>query len=79
MKNKNKNKEIEEELKDKFSLDQNEIHLLGELLLQRIQSRYRGLIVDPDNCWGLEEDIKLLEKLSILVVRLQCKRKLREQ
>jgi hypothetical protein len=74
-----KNKESLEKLKDEFSLSQEEIHLFGELLLNRIHSRYNKLIEDPDWCWSLDEDIKLFTKLSIIVVRLQCNKKLREQ
>ena len=71
-------KKYEEKLKNEFSLSQKEIHDYGKLVLRRIQEQHDGLIVEPDHCWGLDEDLKLLTKLSIMVVRLQCGKTLRE-
>ena len=68
----------EEKLKDEFSLSQLEIHNYGQLVLQRLQEKYNGLIQDSDHCWGIDEDLKLLTKLSTIVVRLQCGKRLRE-
>jgi hypothetical protein len=38
------NKKAIEDIKDKFSLSQSEVHLFGELLLEKIQREYQGLL-----------------------------------
>lgn len=68
----------EEDLIKEFSLNQKEVHKCGELLLDSIANQYWGLIEDSDICWGLESDIDFLKKLSIIVVRLQEGKKLKE-
>jgi hypothetical protein len=70
----NKREKHEEELKDKFSLNQREVHLFGELILEKIARRWVGLIEEPDHCWSLDQELDLLKKLTTIVVRLQSGR-----
>jgi hypothetical protein len=67
----------EEQLREEFSLNQYEVHKFGDLLLRRINEEWDNLMIDTDICWGLEDDIKLLNKLTITVVRLQNGKKLK--
>ncbi len=76
MKNKKTKKQIEED-KEKSSLNQEEAHDFGRLVLKRINSSYESLKSDPDMIWTLEDDIELFYKLSIMVVNLQNGKKLR--
>lgn len=67
-----------EDYRETFSLNQQEVHLFGQLLLNQIHNSYEQLINDADNCWCLDANIELLKKLTTIVVRLQCGRKLKE-
>ena len=67
-----------EEDKNEFSLSQTEVYHFGELVLNDLQRNYSGLLDEPDCCWSLDGNLKLFEKLSMMVVRLQCGLILRE-
>ncbi len=78
----NKSKKAEKQLekdREKFSLNQHEVHDFGKLVLSRMHKCYYGLKNDLDVIWTLEDDIELFKKLSIMVVRLQNGKKLKEE
>jgi hypothetical protein len=66
-------------IREEFSLNQKEVHEYGQLLLEKIRMEYEGLIMDSDNCWGLDIDLERLKKLVTIVVRLQNGKKLKEE
>lgn len=68
---KNNKGSTEEKIKNKFSLNQDEVHQFGRLLLNDINSVYKNLKDDVDIIWSLELDLELFKKLSEMVVGLQ--------
>ena len=69
----------ENEMRDEFSLNQKEVHDYGTQVLSRLQHNYENLIDEPDWCESIDSDLRLLSKLSTIVVRLQLGRKLKEE
>lgn len=57
----------------KTNLSQKELHLFGELILERIIQDYSCLIEDPDNCWVIDENLELFKKIMVLVIKNENK------